>query len=146
MACLGGDELATFSRWGDGLTWQPTRGTGASHAYQVKVYGEREPLVSRPGRPRTFADGLSRDYGSVGDAKFRDSASSFYDPDSLHASVRQIARDKIDKLLLDYKHVLDDPGNPAQALELTTNDPRVARVFAQRMRALGVHGYVVINP
>jgi PrsW family intramembrane metalloprotease len=145
MARLGDTEAATFGRWGDGLTWQPARGTGAARAYQVKVYGEHEPLVSRPGQPRTFADGLSRDYGSVGDAKFRDSASSFYDPDSLHPSVQQIAREKIDKLLLDYKRVLDDPGNPAQALELMTNDPRVARVFAQRMRALGVHGYVVIN-
>jgi hypothetical protein len=146
MTRLADTEAATFGRWGEGLTWQPATGTGASHAYQVRVYGEHEPLVSRPGRPRTFADGLRRDYGSVGDARFRDSASSFYDPDSLHASVRRIARDRIDKLLLDYRQVLDDPGNPAQALELTTNDPRVARVFAQRMRALGVHGYVVIDP
>jgi hypothetical protein len=145
LSRLGDPELATFTRWGDRLTWQPARGTGAPKAYQVKIYGEREPLVSRPGQPRIFADGLNRGYGSVGDAKLRDSASSFYDPASLHPSVQHIARRKIDRLLLGYKQVLDDPGNPAQALELMTNDPRVARVFAERMRALGVHGYVVIN-
>jgi hypothetical protein len=97
MARLGEDELATFTRWGDGLTWQPARGTGAAQAYQVRIYGEREPLVGGPGQPRVFADGLNRPYGSVGDAKFRDSASSFYDPASLHPSVRQFARREIDR-------------------------------------------------
>jgi hypothetical protein len=49
-------------------------------------------------------------------------------------------------VLLRYKEVLDDPASPARTLEIMTNDPRVARVFTQRMRALGVRGYVVINP
>ena len=48
-------------------------------------------------------------------------------------------------MLLGHKQVLNDPGNPAQALELMTNDPRVATAFAARMRALGVYGYVVRN-
>jgi len=49
-------------------------------------------------------------------------------------------------VLLGHKQVLNDPSNPAQALELMTNDPRVASVFAERMRALGVRGDVVLNP
>jgi len=48
-------------------------------------------------------------------------------------------------VLLGYKQVLNDPGNPVQALELMTNDARVARAFAARMRELGVRGYVVLN-
>lgn len=145
LARLGGDELAAFTRWGDGLHWDPARGTGPARAYQVRIYGEREPLVSRPGQPRVYADGLNRPYASLGDAKFRGSASSFYDPSSLHPSIQHLARRQIDNVLLGYKQVLNDPGNPAQALELMTNDPRVARAFAVRMRALGVRGYVVLN-
>jgi len=72
MARLGDTEVATFGRWGDDLTWQPARGTGANRAYQVRIYGEGEPLVSRPGQEETWGDGLNRRYGSVGDAKFRE--------------------------------------------------------------------------
>jgi hypothetical protein len=111
------------------------RGTGPARAYQVRIYGEREPLVSRPGQPRVYADGLNRPYGSLGDAKFRGSASSFYDPSSLHPSIQHLARRQIDNVLLGYKQVLNDPGNPAQALELMTNDPRVARSFAAHAHA-----------
>ncbi len=145
MARLGDSELATFTRWGDDLTWQPARGTGANHAYQVRIYGEREPLVRSSGQTETWADGLNRSYGSIGDAKFREKASSFYDPASMHQSMQPIARDRMDRLLLRYKQVLDDPTSAARTLEIMTNDPRVARVFARRMRALGVRGYVVIN-
>jgi hypothetical protein len=145
LARLGEDELAAFTRWGDGLHWDVARGTGPARAYQVRIYGEREPLVSRPGQPRVYADGLNHPYGSLGDAKFRGSASSFYDPSSLHPSIQHLARGQIDNVLLGYKQVLNDPGNPVQALELMTNDARVARAFAARMRALGVRGYVVLN-
>ena len=145
MARLGQDELATFTRWSDEIPWQQARGTGASRAYQVRIYGEREPLIHSSGQTQTWADGLNRSYGSVGDAKFRDSASSFYDPSSLHQSVQPIARRKIDTLLLKYKQVIDDPASPTRTLEIMTNDSQVARAFAERMRALGVRGYVVIN-
>ena len=145
MARLGQDELATFTRWGDDITWRQAGGSGASRAYQVKIYGEHEPLVSRPGQDKVWGDGLNRSYGSVGDAKFRDSASSFYDPHSLHPRMRPFARTELDRVLLRYKEVIDDPASPARTLEIMTNDPQVARVFAQRMRALGVRGYVVLN-
>jgi RsiW-degrading membrane proteinase PrsW (M82 family) len=121
------------------------RGTSASQAYQIRIYGEREPLIHRSGQTETWADGLNQRYGSVGDAKFRDSTSSFYDPHSLHRSVQPIARRKLDTLLLKYTQAIDDPTSPARTLEIMTNDPQVARAFAQRMRALGVRGYVVIN-
>jgi hypothetical protein len=64
----------------------------------------------------------------------------------MHPSMQPIARDRIDDLLLKNKQVIDDPQSPARTLELMTNDARVARFFTQRMRALGVRGYVVINP
>jgi hypothetical protein len=138
------DQLA-FARWGDDLTWRQAGGSGAPRAYQVKIYGDREPLVSRPGQDKVWGDGLNRPYGSIGDAKLRDSASSFYDPDSLPPRMRPFARAELDRVLLRYKEVLDDPASPARTLEIMTNDPRVARVFTQRMRALGVRGYVVLN-
>jgi hypothetical protein len=138
------DQMA-FARWGDDITWRQAGGSGGPRAYQVKIYGEREPLVSRTGQDKVWGDGLNRPYGSVGDAKFRDSASSFYDPDSLPPRMRPFARAELDRVLLRYREVIDDPVSPARTLEIMTNDPRVARVFAQRMRTLGVRGYVVIN-
>lgn len=146
MTRLADTEVATFGRWGDTLTWQSARGSGANRAYQVRIYGEHEPLVYSSGRTETWADGLNRRYGSLGDAKFRQKSSSFYDPGSMHPSMQPIARDRIDDLLLKYKQVIDDPESPARMLELTTNDTGVARYFTQRMRALGIRGYVVINP
>ena len=41
-----------------------------------------------------------------------------------------------------YMQALSDPGNPAQALKLMTNDPRVAKVSAQlhaRARRVWLH-------
>ncbi len=65
MARLGDSDVAAFGRWGDGLHWEPARGAGANRAYQVRISGEREPLISRPGQTETWADGLNRSYGSV---------------------------------------------------------------------------------
>lgn len=146
MARLGHDELATFTRWGDTLRWDPPRATGAARAYQIRIYGDREPLVYSAGRTQTWADGLNHRYGSMGDTKFREKTSSFYDLKSLHQSMQPIARRKIDKVLLGYRQVIDDPANPARTLEIMTNDPGAAQAFAERMRALGVRGYVVIHP
>lgn len=112
MARLGHDELATFGRWGDEIPWRKAGGSGPPRAYQVRIYGEQEPLVSRPGQDKVWGDGLNRPYGSIGDAKFRDSSASFYDPTSLHPSIQPIARRKIDTLLVKYKHVIDDPTSP----------------------------------
>jgi hypothetical protein len=50
-----------------------------------------------------------------------------------------------DRVLLRYKTVIEDPASSARTLEIMTNDPRVASVVAQRMRALGVRGDVVLN-
>jgi hypothetical protein len=145
LSQLSDADRVAFAEWGDDLPWRQAGGSGAARAYQVRIYGEHEPLVSHQGQDNVWGDGLNRRYGSVGDAKFRDSASSFYDPTSLHPSVAPIARRKIDTLLVKYKQVIDDPASPARTLEIMTNDPRVARAFAERMRALGVRGYVVIN-
>lgn len=146
MTRLADTEVATFGRWGDTLHWDPPRATGAAKAYQIRIYGDREPLISGAGRPQVAADGLNRQYGSVGDTKFRDSTSSWLDPASLHPSVQHLARREIDNQLIGYKLVLSRPDNPARALELVTNDPGVARAFAERMRALAIPGYVVIHP
>src|SRR6266540_5544818 len=59
--------------------------------------------------------------------------------------LRPFARAELDKVLLRCKQVIDDPASPARILEIMTNDPRVASVFAERMRALGVRGYVALN-
>lgn len=148
MRPLSEIDTATFGRWSDTIEWQNApRNTRPETLYQRRIYGDREPLVSSPGQQEVWGDGLNPGYGSVGDAKFRANASSWYDPNSLDRPfMRDLARADIERRLQNYKRVLDDPANPMRSLEITTNDPRVAQVFSEAMRRLDVPGYVVIVP
>lgn len=134
LARLGEDELAAFTRWGDGLHWDVARGTGPARAYQVRIYREREPLVSRPGQPRVYADGLNHPYGSLGDAKFRGSASSFYDPSSLHPSIQHVEGSTFRA----YLDLPDPPGDVTLQLFEWGPHPRVTpQTTVQDLLAIG---------
>lgn len=91
--------------------------------------------------------GWTVDYGAVGDAKLVTKARSWYDPGSLGDDfLAERARQKLDQRLLKYKAVIDDPSNPVRVLEITTNSPSAAAAIEGRMRAVGVRGYVRIEP
>ena len=114
-------------------------------AYQRRIYGDSEPLL-RP-EPETWADGFTGDYGAVGDAKLVVKERSWYNPASLGDDfLAERATREMDYRLLKYKAVLADSTNPAQVLEIVTNDPAAASFVEGRMRALGVRSYVRLEP
>jgi hypothetical protein len=137
--------LATATPWWQAAPSGQVRASGPEAAYQVRLYGDTERLVSN--RPVTWADGATPDYGAIADAKFRTNASSFYDPASLsHPDLREIAIAKMDNRLLKYNSVLSSPDSPGRVLEIATNDPAVASFIEDRLRALGIPGYVRLEP
>ena len=98
-------------------------------------------------RPRAIADGATDRYAAIGDAKYRASdEQSWYDPDSMPESMRELVINDMDTRLLKYQQAVASSDNPARLVEVTTNDARVADFVESRMRALGVNGYVRLEP
>lgn len=52
----------------------------------------------------------------------------------------------MDRRLDRYLQAIEDPSNPAQVLEMVTNDPGAAAFIESRMRRRGIPGYVRIEP
>lgn len=114
-------ERRAFQQWWDGLPPSNLRARGLAGAYQQHVYPMGEKAL---GNPKPVADGANSVYGAISDAKWRGSARSFHLPESLgdRPLLAQVALDKIDKSLLEYKKIIDASDNPARYVELTVND------------------------
>lgn len=130
---------------------------GAEGAYQERLYGRNEREVtlesqtpkSDPANPtyqRVIWDGVSPVYGVPADAKFIGSERSFYVPGSIgHERLDFFLLEKTDLRLRELEaaaHIMGGRG----AFEITTNNPAYADFIESRMRALGIAGYVRLEP
>ena len=144
-AALPAHQQTAMRQWWESLPTSRLNATGPEGAYQAHLYGDTERIVAQ--NPRVIADGATIDYGAIADAKFRIEARSFYDPASMNSpSMAALAQQEMDRRLLKYAAVLEDPSTPVKVLEIATNDPGVATFVEGRMRALAIPGYVRLEP
>jgi RsiW-degrading membrane proteinase PrsW (M82 family) len=143
---LAPDERTAMQEWWDSLPTSKLNATGPEGRYQSGLYGNTERIVTSTPK-KTIADGATIDYGAIADAKFRVQARSWYDPASLNSDkLAAFAQQDMDLRLAKYGAVLNDPGTPAQVLEIATNDPAAAAFIESRLRALNIPGYVRLEP
>jgi len=143
---LAPPEAAAFQRWENTLPPGRLRASGAAGTYQTRLYGPREVLV-QPIEPKSWADGITSDYGVISDAKHRASGSStWHIPESLPDFLQGKARKDIQFQLEKYARVIADDLNPARGLEIATNDLRVAQRMEKFLQDLSIPGYVRHEP
>ncbi len=131
----------------DALPEGPILARGEPGAFQQAVYGPNERLIGLPDGSVASVDGVTSAYGTVvGDAKYVMSANgSIYIPESVSPSFAPIATRQMDQMLLRLADASDalQPGRP---VEIVTNNLASANAWEARMRALGIPGYVRVQP
>lgn len=116
----------------------------AAQRYRARIYGDEERLISL--RPEKWSAGQNAAYGMVADVvHFDGRGSCWYVPDTLPESVRHRANLELDRRLIEFAAVVYYPASPFRALEVTTNNPAVARAFEERMARLAIPGHVVLE-
>ena len=92
-------------------------------------------------------DGVTTAYGGiVGDAKLTlNPGSSIYIPESVSSSFAPFATREMDTVLLREVDAAAAFGNE-RAIEIVMNNVAAANAWEARMRALGIPGYVRLQP
>lgn len=122
-------QQAAAANWLNGLATRPANyGTPADQAYQVRVAGSPERLMSGANGDTVWADGFRTTDGAIIDAK--NVCQQGCSPRTL-AGLRQgsfntnLLAGKDASELSRYGEAINNPANHAQFLEIDTNDPEV---------------------
>lgn len=135
------EEAIAAARYAD-LPPSRVRAQGPEGVFQNSVYGDNERLIRLANGRDVYPDGFTPQYGAIGDAKFVDSPSSWYVPDSLgNPGLAQIATQQMDDKLRGLAAAAEAMGGNG-VVEIATNSLDAARFIESRMRALDISGYV----
>lgn len=147
----GEAERREFENWAEAL---PARTADiqsrkpnirARYAYQIRVAGDREYLVSGGGR-QVWADGIDPASGRLVEAKYviEPPRSPFIEGSACPEYVRDPVKRELDGQFFRYATVIADPTVPARGLEVRVSDARAAPYFEGLMREHGVPGRVTV--
>jgi hypothetical protein len=147
MVPLSEEEQATAQAWAKELPTKMTPVNDARGVYEVNQTGEANMLM-KGGDQQIWSDGFRTEDGNALEAKYisKPGRSPFIEGSKAPDFIRQKALDDITSEVTRYGAVVTDPTTPVRALEVVTNDPDAAPVFARLMQDLGVPGRVVVRP
>jgi hypothetical protein len=141
------EEQAAAQAWADELPTKATPVNDARGVYEVNQTGE-DNLLMQGGDQQIWADGFRAEDGNALEAKYisKPGRSPFVEGSDAPQFIRDKAIADITSEVTRYGAVVKDAATPVRALEVVTNDPGAAQVFARIMQELGVPGRVVIRP
>jgi hypothetical protein len=135
-----------FAEWSGRAPTRPPNTPDKDHAkFQVKYAGPLERYFRAPSGEEIWADGVREADCRLLEAKL------VSDPDvspfvSASNRIQGVIQERIRQEFLRYAAVIRDPGSPAIALEVITNEARAVPFFESLLQELGIPGEVVVRP